>query len=91
MLLAGESLRPIREGGSSRSAGRVDEFELTGGGAFDGPTAVVDQGVVSPAEKNEVVDVGLAEVRYPAIDVMNVTPLGRSTAAGEDAVPVADD
>ena len=39
----------------------VGELEVAGGGAGDGPFGVVDEGVMAPAQKDEVVDVGFTQ------------------------------
>jgi hypothetical protein len=58
----------------------VEEFVVAVGGVFDGPEAVVDEGVVASAEEDEVVDVGFAEVWCPSVDVVDVAPLGFASA-----------
>ncbi|MCP3973924.1 MAG: hypothetical protein GY720_05465 [bacterium] len=45
---------------------------------------------MSPAQQDEVVDVGPAERFDPSVDVMCVTPLWFAVAGGESTVSVTD-
>jgi hypothetical protein len=54
------------------------------------PEAVVDLGVVAFAEQAGVLRAGLSAVE-PVHDVMDVAPVVRGGAAGEDAVLVGED
>jgi len=53
----------------------------------DGPTRLVNQGVMPTAEKDQVGEVGLP-FRKPRIDVVGVTPLWRAATAWEATVLV---
>ena len=59
-----------------------------GGGALEFPSLPVDEGVVVPAEKDQVVEVGGAVVLPPGLDVVGVAPGGGAAAAGEPAMPI---
>ena len=58
--------------------------------AFPGaPAAFFDQAVVGSAGQGEVVDVGLAGVGGPAVDVVDLGPVARCGAARTGAAAVA--
>ena len=56
--------------------------ELAGGGAGEGPVAVVDEAVMGSAQQGEVVQAGVPAVR-PVDQVVGVGELGWLVAAGE--------
>ena len=57
--------------------------------AFAGyPAALFDQAVIGSAGQGEVVDVGLAVVGGPAVEVVGLGPVARCGAARSGAPPV---
>ena len=66
------------------------ELEVAVGSAGDGPSAVVDEGVVSSAKQDEVVNIGVTERLDPSCDVVGIAPLWLAATAGEAAVSVTD-
>src|SRR5215218_10253797 len=76
-------------GGADPAPG-VGDFEGGVGEEFGVPAGPVEQVVVAGAQEHEVVEAGGAVV-VPEADVVALAPVGGAVAAGEAAVPVADD